>query len=202
MAISSRNHRSGMTLIELMIACGLTALIVTAVCGVYVYALQLWDRGQAASSTYMTASLGMTRMCKVIDLAANADTDIYGTFKIWVPRDKDSGGDYLPCWESNAELRYHTGDEVIFYLSNYTGSPSTKGDILWKRVNGSPDAGWSLLPNSRIGRVSPVQSLSLQVIYTSGTRKLVQVTMTAQQKHGKDTESLTLKRYVYLRNHN
>lgn len=191
-----------MTLIELMIACGLTALIVTAVCGVYVYALRLWDRGQAASSAHMTASLGMTRICKVLDLATNADTDAFGVFKIWVPRDKDSAGEYLPCWESNAELRYHTGDEVVFYLSNYTGSPSATGDILWKRVNGNPDSGYSLLPNSRMGRVSPVQALSLRVVYTQGTRKLVQVTITAQQKQGREIGSLTLKRYVYLRNHN
>lgn len=201
MAISDR-RRSGVTLIELMIACGLTALIVTAVLGVYVYALQLWDRGQAESSTYTTASLGMVRICKALEQATYADTDAYGNLKIWVPRDRETGGDYLPCWESNAQLAYHMGDEVIFYLSNYTGASSASGDILWKRVNGCPDTGWSMFPNSKQGRVSPVQSLSLQVVYVSGTRRLVQVTLTAQQKVGRKTESLTLKRYVYLRNHN
>lgn len=201
MAISDR-RRSGVTLIELMIACGLTALIVTAVLGVYVYALQLWERGQAESGTYTTASLGIERICKVLEQGTYAETDAYGNLKIWAPRDKETGGDYLPYWESNAEFRYRTGDEVIFYLSNHTGSSSATGDILWKRVNGCPDTGWSMFPNSKQGRVSPIRSLSLQVVYVSGTCRLVQVTLTAQQKRGSEMESLTLKRYVYLRNHN
>ncbi len=194
-------RKAGVTLMELMVACGLTGLVVTSVCGVYVYALRLWDRGQAATSAYITASQGMDRICEVIEQAVDAQMTVYGDLKVWVPRDKDSDGTYRPYWESNAELRYRSGDEVVFYLSDHTGSTWASGKILWRRVNGSRDTAWSMIPGSTTGRVEPVESLAFQV-YDVDPRKVVRVTLETRQKCGSRTETLTFRRYVYLRNHN
>lgn len=192
----------GVTLIELIIASSLTALVATAVCGVYVYALRLYERGQAANSAYVAATLGVDRMARLVENAVDAHASSYGRLTIWLPMDQDSDGHHLPCWVGNSSLRYRPGDQITFYLSDTTGNAQLwHGNILWRSVNGQPDPSWSLLPGGTQGRVAPVTEL-LFWIATFDTRKRVCIAVRTEQTYGNKVYPLTISRYVYLRNHN
>jgi len=197
----------GVTLIELTIVCGLTALLATAVCGVYIYALRLWERGQAENSAYMAASIGMDRIAKLTENAVDAQIQWPGYLMIVLPRDKESNGDYIPYRAMTGQLMYRPGDQIIFYLSDNTGTypqyshPQASHDILWRSVNAVRDRSWSLHPGTHKGRVAPVQALSFEVT-SIGTRKLVRITIQTRQTSGKHVHQLTLNRYVRLRNYN
>ena len=204
-ADKSANRIRGITLIELMVAASLTAVIITAVCSVYFYAMRLWQRGQAANLAYTTAVTGIERMEKEVENAcAIAYTMSYNEVFIRLPRDQDSAGEYVPV-EINNTFGYMTGDSMVFYLSDESGNRGTPGNILWRSVGvlgGAlvPDTEWSLYPENNEPRVSPIKSMTFVFIGQLWTPLVAEVTLTVERTCGTQTSEVTLKRCMKIRN--
>jgi hypothetical protein len=190
-----------MTLVEVLVAGSLIALVVGALCEMYLVGQKLAKRVGAQATAWQMANLGMERMAAIIEQGVSATVvGGGGELEMTLPIDRDANGNYLPRLVG-AGLAYGNGEMVRFYCANSGGVAS--GDILWlarKPVAGAwtPDAEWSLTPGTTQGRVQPVSSLSFVKVNDCA----VTATIAASEPYGDKSASATLTRTIYLRNHN
>ena len=213
-------REGGFTLMELVIASALTAIIVTAVCSVYMYSLRSWERGRATSMAYSTAVFAVKRLEDRIEKSISGYR-IHNTYTgdsliLRFPITTDSLGNYVPIWYSpnptyKSTFIYDAPSAIpyteIFYLSDISGNRSVPGDILWRGtyktgIGWVPDEEWSLAStNPRQGRIANVKSLGFSYGYY-GASYYATVTITVEQNYGKQTSQVILSRRIRMRNHN
>ena len=218
-------YRSGVTLIEVMVATALTGILVTAVCSVYFYSLQAWERSRAAGAAYTTTVLGIRRLEERLEKAVRCTVYSNPTgdeLILYFPSQTDSKGEYVPIWTANPTsgktyLRYtpygSNPYSEIYYLSDKSGIRAKPGNILWRGkyttgVGWVPDSEWSLIPgtNPPQGRVAPIKAISFsytQNVTYSGYSSVyaVWITITAEQKYRGQTSLISISRRVKLRNY-
>lgn len=200
-------RQRGLTLIEVLLATVLTALVLGGVLGIFGFVMRQWGGQVSRSNALQAANLGMDRMTKEMRHAILYESvDAYGVSNVFTfPNNKDSAGNYVPAW-SGGKLQYQPGTRVRFYLSDTTGDPAVAGPILWREylpVGGSwtIDSAWSLQPGSSArGQVANVTELSFST--TGMPANTVRVALTIQVREGSQTTAYTVKRDVYLSNHN
>lgn len=218
-----KKTRLGMTLIEMMIALSVVALVLAAVLGIFNSSTRLWNAQAGRSKSLLTANLAMEMMAKDIGSAVSVQNDSNGSPTIFIlPATMDASGNATPTL-SNGTPAYAPGTQVQFYLSNAQGTaksgtnlwrqtappPTQSGGLLGGLLSGllggsgtvsTPDQTWSLQPGGRIAKYPNVTALSFS---TAGLpANTVQITLTVAVKEGGQTSSYTVKRNVYLANHN
>lgn len=187
-----RRGRGGATLVEVMVACTIASMVMTALVALVRFANVMWYQGGTEESTKQVLALAVGQMEPIIRSAlrvnvAQSDGD---TLTLVLPRVDSATGDYA--------LPLADGDMVSFYLSNTTGSTDVPGTILWRSVNGTPDAAWSLR-GSR-GRVD-LGSAGLTFTYNpAATPRSVVISVTTTQRAAETTLSREASTEVVLRN--
>lgn len=172
LSFASRGNKA-FTLVELMVASSVTALLLGSICGIYFVISAEWDHQQGQASALTATSQACSRMHELISQAAGAYAlDRFSTGDVLVinmPSDK-ANNIYVPFWGAS-KLQYRSGALKVFYTSDSTGSINRQGDILWLGdivIAGSsytvtPDKEWSLYYNSKRGRTAPIKSLRFTV---------------------------------------
>ena len=187
----------GFTLIELLIVSAVLALVLSSLCGIYLSVADEWQRqdgrGTALASTSMACSkisdyLSQAVGVEVVNRFTPADA-----LAVNLPANR-AHDIYVPVWNSG-KIQYQSGQWVIFYLSDSTGSYSRSGDILWAATmtwetfprSVRPDPAWSLYYDQPKGKITPISSL--QFAKTNDALPIVTMTITSTYKSGQ-TESL------------
>jgi hypothetical protein len=195
-----RRSRAGVALIEVLLVGTLSAMLIGAICQMYLTGQKLTKRVQAEATVWQVANLGMERIAAITAQGVSAQVEAVDQLRVILPLDKGAGGNYEPRLVTG-DLTYRDGESVRFYRANSGGTQT--GNILWlsrKPVSGSwtPDAEWSLTPGTTQGRVQPVTSLA----FTAVADNAVTATITVTQSYGLKSATVTLTRTIYLRNHN
>jgi Tfp pilus assembly protein PilV len=189
--VTRRNKRRGLTLLEVMIA-GSIMLSVTMTVAFFVrFDTLVWQNGMSDFSSQKAAQLAIQRMAPSIRAARKVVTSSSSSTKLTLQ---------LPAYDAGGNLivPLQNGQLVSYYLSDTTGNPSSSGDILWRSVNGTPDAAWSLQDGK--GR-AVLSAGGLQfTFYPTTDPESVTVSLTASSCTGTSTRELTTSQEVLLRN--
>jgi len=160
------HHRRGLTLVEALIALAVAGLLVATLLMVYVQGTRGFTHLQTQALTERvveTALLEIESACRQAMFAEVENGRLILTF----PQDRDAYGKPIPV-EKKETPTYRPGERMIYYLSDLSGAPNRRGNILWRgRVTSSgsiqPDPSWSLQGNTGQGRIMPVTELTPSV---------------------------------------
>jgi prepilin-type N-terminal cleavage/methylation domain-containing protein len=208
--MASKN--SGFTLVELVIAVALVALVTSALLLVFWSGITLWDRHQAESAALWNSTEAVRRIMADAGDAARcavwARSGLSDALEVILPADTDADGNYVPVWD-HKKLIYREGKRLIFYLSDATGAYNASGQILWRGTvsgasdptpsNVAPDAQWSLYYNTTQGQVSGIESAAFAT-QTKGGLYWVVITVTAVAQQAAGPYRMTATGLVYLWN--
>jgi prepilin-type N-terminal cleavage/methylation domain-containing protein len=205
---ASRSRRCGLTLVELVVALGVSSIVLVAATSVYYYAVSEWNTGAADTSAFIAASQGSERMCRDIARGRYATLatmpDGRKILRVGMFRSSVDIGDadYFPD-PGDSGFDPGSADEYWFYLSDGTGSIVRAGDILWRayKPSGSSAAGeqaWTMYEGTSRPRVSGVTQLDF-TIYSD--TNLVYTTMTVKGKESQAEQPRRVIRWAYMRNH-
>lgn len=203
---------SGFTLVELVVAVALVALVVGATLLVFWSGITLWDRHQAESTALWNSTEAVRRIMADARDAARcavwARSGLSDALEVILPADTDANGNYVPAWYQG-KLIYREGQRVIFYLSDATGAYDASGQILWRgtisgasnptRSNVAPDTQWSLYYNTRQGQLSGIESVTFATQDKDGLYWVV-ITATAVAQQAERPCRMEARGSVYLQN--
>jgi hypothetical protein len=206
------SQRAGFSVIELLLASCITAIILSSVCGVCFTIVRDWERKQGFAKAALATSDACSRLSDYISqaLAVEIVTRFAGADAIAVnlPLDSPYAKVYAPIWSAD-KFRFRSGPWIIFYLSDSTGSYSRPGDILWAGTmtwsgfpaSVAPDRSWSMYYDTNLGRVEGLKSLSFSVD-SGGARPVVTVTAVSSYKISGVEHLVSRTRSICLRNAN
>ncbi len=200
----------GMTLVELMVALSISAVLITAVSGMLLSINSMWERSSSGNSAQLTLSEGVTRIttdmknavsCQILTRFSTNDAVI-----ITLPAG-GSVGQYAPQMAAN-KIQYVAGTMRAYYLSNETGSWRISGNILWagtvtslSPVMVTPDISASLWPSTTIGQVQPLSALRIDAPTVSDPQWLYTIKLTAPVRIAGKSSTIEVVRRVLTRNH-
>ena len=206
----SRKRRA-LTLVELVVATAVTALVLTSMCGIYFAVADQWQRQQGEGDALVAASSACSRLADYVSQSTGfvivnrfhaGDTLIVN-----LPADRAHDGLYVPTW-SEGKLQHRPGNWLVFYLSNSSGSYHQTGNILWAgTVNWDnypwgtvPDQSWSLYYDEGAGRIAPLKSLRFDGTNYDSEHSRVRITATSSYRVGDTEQQLQITRDAHVRN--
>jgi type II secretory pathway pseudopilin PulG len=206
--IYHQNRRaSGFTLVELLIAGTVSALVISCICAIYFSIVRHWERQQGEGDALVATSRACARLgdyfCPATSAQVYTRFTTNDTIAVNMPLDTAYGA-YIPAW-TGGKLQTRSGQWIAFYLSDQTGSFSNRGDILWAAVVNSslstvtPDAAWSLYSTDGPGKITPLRSLRFDVTTGDGLTR-IKVTAGSAYKVYKTEKALTQTATFCLRN--
>lgn len=138
---AGKSEQAGITLLELMVAMGLMAIIAYASSMIYFSALRVHNDHIWRLKPYDEATAAVKRVSDELRdamlIVAHSDEAIVVT----VPA-KDTNGDcVLTLGEDGYVLT--EGESIAFYLSDETGALDAQGNSLWKAVRGEGESSFS-----------------------------------------------------------
>lgn len=187
------------------------ALVLTSLCGIYISVAREWQRQQGQADALVATSTACSRLADYISQATGVSVQTRytsgDTLALNMPADTRNNDIYIPTW-SDGIVQYRSGNWIIFYLSDTSGSYSKSGNILWcASMNWtffpwsvSPDASWSLYYNMNKGRIAPIDSL--QFTLTTDAHPRVTISAVSTYSVLSTTARIQQKRTVCLRNAN
>lgn len=205
--LAGRNSRA-FTLVELLVATTVLALVLSSLCGIYFAVAKEWERQDGRGTALAATSAACTRISDYISQSVGAVVVNRFTtgdaLAVNLPANT-AYGTYVPTW-SGGKVQYQSGNWIIFYLSNATGNYSIAGNILWAATMNwgsfpgsvTPDATWSLYYDQPKGRIAPISSIQFAVV----TDNLPRVTITATSTYSTQTtqSQVRIVRTVCLQN--
>ena len=192
MSRSTKRPRSGMTLVELMIASAIGLFVIFLLMSLWLLANSTWNREDAGFQAKEVLAKVAARIEPTIRAALRVDSSHSnaGRLTVILPKIDPSTGAYA--------LPLADGDTIAFYLSDTSGSTTASGNLLWRSVNGTPDAAWSLRGSKG---AMDLGTTGLQLTYLgSPTIKSVQVSVTTQKSSGRYAVAQTAAKQILLRN--
>ena len=199
--------RRGVTLVELLIAVMVSAVLIGALCEMYLVLASEFERQQGEGDALACTSFACSRIAEYAVPAINAQT--YTRYApndalcIKLPADM-AYGVYVPV-QVGSRVEYRDGQQIMFYLSDSTGSYYRRGSILWAGVVNSlwpsvsvtPDQSWSLYPGGTQGRII-LDSVRFDVVI--GVRASVTISARRTYRIGRTQKTLSAQRTVCLEN--
>lgn len=202
--------RRGVTLIEILVAATVLALVMGAVLGVFNFSTRQWGRQVSRSEALLSANQAMNALCKDIGNSINVQADSSGVLSVFtLPGRTDAAGNYVPVLQ-NGSLAYQPGLQIHYHLSNGKGN-AQGGTNLWREYwqtggllglgsSWTQDADWSQLPGGRTTKYPNVTAMTFSTTGMPANTVRVSLTMTYQE--GSQTSNYTVSRSVYMSNHN
>ncbi len=129
--------RRGTTLVEVIISASLLVVIIGALTVFSRYQSISWENTRSSASNQAQAQRALQQMAPEIRMARKVVVEQSSSTRLTIR---------LPLLDSAGSIvtPLQDGQLVSYYLSNATGSVGASGNILWRSVNGTPDATWSL----------------------------------------------------------
>ena len=192
MSRSTKRPRSGMTLVELMIASAIGLFVIFLLMSLWLLANSTWNREDAGFQAKELLAMVAARIEPTIRAALRVDSSHSnaGRLTVILPKIDPSTGAYA--------LPLADGDTIAFYLSDTSGSTTASGNLLWRSVNGTPDTAWSLRGSKG---AMDLGTTGLQLTYLGApTIKSVQVSVTTQKSSGRYAVAQTAATQILLRN--
>lgn len=193
---------------EVLIASTVLALVLSSLCGIYFAVANEWQRQDGRGSALAAASMACTKLSDYISQAKGVVVlnrfSSGDAIAVNLPADT-ANGIYVPTW-SSGKVRYQSGNWIVFYLSNSSGSYGVSGNILWAATmtwagfpgSISPDSAWSLYYDQPKGKITPISSL--QFTLTSDSLPRVSIVATSKYTTGTSQSQVRLTRTVCLQN--
>jgi len=180
-----------MTTVELMLGSTFTTMVLLGTVGLLRISNIMWTRSEAEENARRSIALVSDRLLPTLRGALRVDTANSTSSRITLvmPKVNTTTG-YLA-------QPLQAGDTIAFYLADSTGSQASTGTILWRSVNGSPDAAWSLRPGGKVDLGTA--GLSFAYVPTSDPEQ-VQVRITALQSGENGPVTRTSETTILLRN--
>jgi prepilin-type N-terminal cleavage/methylation domain-containing protein len=126
-------YQRGVTLIELMIAVSVMAAMFYSISMIYFSVLNIYNNEIWKLPPYDAATAAVQRVSKEIREAMLVDA--YGTnWVIVVLPEKDANFDNVLTLGTDGLYHLSMGDEVLYYLSDSSGSTNATGNCLWKAI--------------------------------------------------------------------
>lgn len=191
LARRSTCRRRGLTIIEVLLSGSLMLGVVFILSGISRFVANFWQQGLAATSTQVASQLALQQIAPDIRAARRVVTEKSSSTRLTVQ---------LPAYDSggNLVIPMVDGKQVTYYLSDKTGGAVTNGTILWRAVNGTPDAAWSMGGSG--GRVTLGTRGLVFSFYPTVNPESVTVTVIATKVNGTRTDTLPTSQEVVLRN--
>ena len=187
----ARRTRRGVSLVEVMIAATISLWMFSLLMSVTRFQAIVFQNGMTDSTSQVNGQLALNRIASTLRTARSVlPTSTSTRIDLQLPAYDGSGNLLVPVTD---------GQRISFYLSNSTGRTDQTGSILWRSVDGTADAGWSL--QGQKGRVV-LSSGGLQFTYIpSVDPETVIVSIVATNTYGTDTGSFASSQEFMLRNH-
>ena len=210
------------TMIELVVAIAVVAILLFSVVSVFQIGIRRWDVQTSFAYSLQTSNTAIEKIEKDARNATSFTTAASGSntlYEFTMPADIDSstkdnvdnsipspGGIYIPE-RPDTDLTYADGVQYCYYLSDITGGQSvTGGTILWRASapagssTFTKDTSWSLV-NTTVARCSGIQSFAISQP-AANPDTTVQVDMSVAGTSGHTTHTYTISREMYMGNHN
>jgi len=203
----SRRSRAGVTLPELLIVMVTFTVVMGAVFVLHLQSLRTWYRAHAEATAEERAAWAVEQMSWDLRLAMRVDEAQPTWIVVTLPLQDDNHDNVITVQDCIPRLS--NGDQVMFYLSDDTGSLGAQGHCLWKAVK--PVGGSHFLPRKKIaegiypqenpidpdtGQPRPMFVYWPDMLHSRG----VEMTVTAIHKGGPHTYQRTEIAEAYLRN--
>ena len=128
--------RRGHSLIELMIVMWVMLICALLLFSVMNFGGTVWSRTNGEQDSKTALYFAIEKMAPTIRNALRVDpTSTATSLVVVLPKSDGAGGYVLPIVD---------GDKITFYLSDATGTIGHAGNILWRALNGVPDASWAI----------------------------------------------------------
>lgn len=185
--------RRGISLVEMVTASGMSLLLMLMVAPLVRFSDRTWAQSGAEANAKEVLHRAVQRMSPSIRSALRVDVAASGgtVLTLVMPRVDIVTGEYV--------LPLEAGDTVCFYLSNTSGSRTATGTILWRSVNGTPDATWSKR-GSRPAMDLGGSGLRFTYFPSASDPSGVGISLTTTQWMGDTTISRAEPTQVFLRN--
>lgn len=174
-------NRGGYTLLEVLVATGITALIGMGTVGMIVGSMSCYDKVTVQAYTNTDAVMAMQRIV----------TDIREAKSINIIADGNRLRVIFPERLAEGYYNRHEPDmahQIDYYLSDETGVPGHSGNILWRGKNNS--------------NRKPLKRGISSISFEPDTSRSVKITIVAEGKTAGEPERTELtQRVVYLRNY-
>jgi hypothetical protein len=209
-------RRLGFTLIELTVAAGVSAIVLTLVVSTLAFALRQTARVGSQASVAIAFSNAVERMRPTIvdSYLCSAVSVGNGTTGLQCDMpDTTYSSNYAPYRvDTSGAARYRAGASYLFYKSDSTGSLSANGNCLWRATKASgasvftPDSAWSKYYSTGTARVCGITALTFAV---DQTNHKVTMTLSLSESYGGSalkgantagSETTTIVRRFYYRN--
>ena len=191
-----RNYRGrsqrGITMPEVLIAMSISMLALAALVGVVRIGNAAWATSSVEEDAKEAFHLAATRMAPSIRGAMRVEMAQSNSRRLTVVLPRED------AVTSGYELPLADGAVVSFYQSDTSGNPVRTGTILWRSVNGTPDAEWSLT-NGRGKVVLSATSLAFTYMPATDPRS-VRIALATDGAVGARTISRAASTEVFLRN--
>lgn len=195
--VRSRGRNRGVSLIEVLLAATLMAIVLVPVLEVFGFITRQWATQVSRGNSVQDANLAMERMAKNIEQSIAFDV----TNAFIMPADTDVSGNYVPRWQSGS-LAYYPGTQYRFALSNKSGNatPGENKDHLWRytRPTGglltmilsswTKDSNWSLIDPTKPNSGGVVRNISVLTFTSVGMpTNMVRASITISTAEGTTT---------------
>ncbi|MFQ6098947.1 MAG: PilW family protein [Armatimonadota bacterium] len=184
---------AGVTLVEAMIAVGITMLIALAGTVLVLACLRMYQSGTSLTMAHERASLAMQLMTREIREAMNVDWPGPHAIVLTMPL-KDSDGRYVvdPATKSLVP-----DQQIAFYYASDSGFPQANGTSLWKATRPVGAPYWERIEEICDG----VVYLNFQYSPSLDMLELVRLDLRVRAKEGPKTYEQQVMEQVLVRNH-
>ena len=189
----SRFNRSrrGITLVETVLATGVTLMVFATLSFFSTFQAKSWQEAAAVVRSQRMGQSTLERLAPSIRAARGVVVASSSATKLTLQMPLYDGSGNLAVPVSN-------GDLLSFYLSDSTGNPNNTGGILWRSKNGTPDGTWSL-PGTN-GRTVLGNSALTFSYYPAANPETVTITVNTLKTIGNKTVVFPTSMEVLLRN--
>lgn len=139
---SRRRYRArrGLTLPEVLMAGLVTALIIGVLAGFMNFSHKAWAGSVSSGDAQTAAQTAMQTIAADIRAARSVVEGSSSSVQLTLQLPQY---DY-PVTRQGLAVPLQDGDVISYYLSDESGQLAGAGSILWRSVNGVPDAQWSM----------------------------------------------------------
>jgi len=182
--------RRGVSVIEAVIALALGAFVFLGATMLACAGARQWHNTQARAEGRNNLEVAAARIAAEAREALRIDADRSGLdyLTVVMPR-AGADGEYL--------LPLADGIVITYYLSNESGAFTARGDVLWRMVDGRPDADWALRGEAPVVRLSDG---GLQIVTSAENPHEVRLILHAASASGQFAAQQELQTAITLRN--
>ncbi len=209
--------KKGITLLELMVAMVITALLGMAIYNVCKLAMDAWQKGEARTQVYQNARIALNRMSEEIRSAITLNPDYNSGKKIYfngtatqldfIATAYAPIGNYYHSWASGSddlkfdccEIGYslHASEKTIYRRQQISGVPDstsiTSGGSTKEMATHITNLGFQYYDGT-----SWQPTWSSATTDSSGLPRLVEIAITAESESTRYPNERTFSTYVYL----